>query len=148
FSMLPPCMPSSSSTIASNGVITPGVLLWGGDAGTASTPTSSGAPYVFLNGNGDPVGFEVDIANAIARLMGITQQFSQVQYASLDNSLQSGQIDIILNGWEITADRLNDETFSNPYYRYSQQVVARANDARFSQYTISSRITLTELKQY
>lgn len=147
-SALPACKPSSSPTIASDGVMTAGVLLWGADPGTDNTPSSGGAPYVFLNGNGEPVGFEVDIANAIAQLMGITQQFYQTQYLSLDNNLQSRQIDIILNGWEITPDHLKDETFSVPYYRYSQQVVVRANDARFSDYTISSQIALADFKQY
>ncbi|HLZ81126.1 MAG TPA: transporter substrate-binding domain-containing protein, partial [Ktedonobacteraceae bacterium] len=147
-SALPPCMPSSSPTIASDGVMTAGVLLWGADPGTDNTPSSGGAPYVFLNDNGDPVGFEVDIANAIAQLMGITQEFYHAQYTSLDSNLQSRQMDIILNGWEITTDHLRDETFSVPYYRYSQQLVVRANDALFSQYTLSSQITLAELKRY
>jgi len=44
-------------------------------------------------------------------------------------------MDMILNGWEITLRRQQDETFSVPYYRYSQQLVVRTNDSRFSQCT-------------
>ena len=144
----PLCMSSPSPTIASDGVMTAGVLLWGADPGTGDTPSSGGAPYVFLDDNGDPVGFEVDIANAIAALMGITQGFSPAQYTSLDANLQSRKMDMILNGWEITPDHLEDETFSVPYYRYSQQLVVRVNDSHFAQYTASSQVTLTKLKKY
>ena len=135
------CTPSPARRpITNDGLITPGVLSWGADA---SPP---GAPYIVLDANGDPVGFEVDIANAIAQLMGITQVFKQISYPSLEMTLQTRQIDIVLNGWEITSDRQKDESFSAPYYRYSQQLVVRTNNAHFSQYTTSSLITLTDLK--
>jgi polar amino acid transport system substrate-binding protein len=128
--------------IDSKGLLTPGVLLWGADPGLG------GAPYVFLDANSAPFGFEVDIANAIAQRMAISQECYQTQYTWLEDNLRSRKIDIILNGWEVTPDRRQDESFSAPYYRYGQQLVVRANDSRFSQYTASSRITLKEVSKY
>ena len=138
---LPTCAPFKGS-IASDGLVTAGVLLWGAD------PSAGGAPHVFFDANSAPIGFEVDIANAIARLMGINQDCHQTPYKGLEVALREHQIDIILNGWEFTSGREIDEIFSVPYYRYSQQLVVRANDPRFSQYTASSQITLIELKPY
>lgn len=138
---IPACTPAPVlGSIASDGLITPGVLSWGAD------PSPPGGPYIVLDANGDPFGFEVDIANAIAQLMGITQVCKQMPYTSLELALQRRQIDIILNGWEITPGRQKNESFSAPYYRYSQQLVVRANDTRFSLYTMSSDITLTDFK--
>src|SRR5262249_27248033 len=129
--------------IASDGLLTPGVLSWGAD------PGEGGAPYVFLDANSAPVGFEVDIANAIAQRMQITQVCYQTQYTKLADELQEHKsFDMILNGWEVTGDRQQNESFSVPYYRYGQQLVVRVNDSRFAQYTASSTITLAEVRKY
>jgi len=132
----------TSGPIASEGLLTPGVLLWGADAG------SGGAPYVFLDANSAPVGFEVDVANAIAQRMGITQECYQTHYKWLEDDLRLRKIDIILNGWEVTPGRQQDESFSIPYYRYGQQLVVRTNDTRFSSYMQSSQVTLAEVAHY
>jgi polar amino acid transport system substrate-binding protein len=134
--------PVKQQLIASDGLLTPGVLLWGADAGPG------GAPYVFLDANGAPAGFEVDIANALAASMAITPTFQQVAYKKLEDELRARHIDMILNGWEVTPGRLADEIFSIPYYRYSQQLVVKADNPRFAQYTVSSQMTLVELTQY
>lgn len=142
------CVPSKGQ-IASDGLITSGVFSWGADPGQGDASVSGAAPYVFYDANGDLAGFEVDIANAIAELMGISQACYPANYKwEIENDLQARKMDVILNGWEITPGRELNENFSDPYYRYSQQLVVRANDPRFSQYTESSQITLTELKSH
>ncbi len=128
------------ATISSNGLLTPGTLAWGAEA-------ISGAPYVFY----DPVnpnqliGFEVEIADAIAQLMGVQAVFVATAYDQLTAALAANRFDMILNGWEITADRERTQLFSQPYYRYGQQIVVRADDERFSQYTAESEVTLANL---
>ncbi len=55
--------------IPSKGLKTPGLFQWG-------STSDGGAPYVFQDPK-DPsklVGFEVDIAKAIANLMGVTEK--------------------------------------------------------------------------
>ena len=39
---------------------------------------------------------------------------------------------MVMNGWEKTPDREKTELFSEPYYRYGQQVIVRKNDTRFA----------------
>ncbi|XFA72670.1 ABC transporter substrate-binding protein [Thermosynechococcaceae cyanobacterium Okahandja] len=127
-------------TISSNGLLTPGTLAWGAEA-------TSGAPYVFY----DPVnpsqliGFEVEIADAIAKLMGVTPVFVATAYDQLPAALAANRFDFILNGWEITADRERIQLFSQPYYRYGQQIVVRSDDERFAQYDATSDVTLANL---
>ena len=104
-----------------------GVLQWGADY-------VSGAPYVFQDPSNPKhiIGFEVEIAAAMAQLMRINQTQIEVCYANLEQALGSNQIDMVMNGWEKTPDRLKTENFSDPYYRYGQQIVIRKDDTRFA----------------
>lgn len=116
--------------VASQGLMKPGLLQWGADY-------VSGAPYVFQDPTNPKhlVGFEVEIAQAIADLMGIQQMQVEVCYANLESALLGNQIDMVMNGWEKTPDREKTELFSQPYYRYGQQIIVRADDTRFANLT-------------
>src|SRR6266404_4914108 len=72
-----------------------GVLLWGADA-------EGGAPYVYP----DPqrpeqlIGFEYELAEALARRLGVKAKMVQNQWDQLVPALERGNFDIILNGLE------------------------------------------------
>jgi polar amino acid transport system substrate-binding protein len=130
-----------TTPIGKVGLKTPTLLQWGSDY-------VSGAPYVFQdpsNPNGPLIGFEVEIATAIAGLMGVKQKQVEVTYGNLEQALAANQIDMVMNGWEKTADREKTELFSDPYYRYGQQVIVRKDDARFTGKTVS---TVKDLEGY
>lgn len=116
--------------VPSNGLMNPSTLQWGADY-------VSGAPYVFQDPTNPKhlIGFEVEIAQAIAGLMGIHQMQVEVCYANLEQALLGNQIDMVMNGWEKTPDREKTELFSDPYYRYGQQIIVRADDSRFANVT-------------
>lgn len=129
-----------ATKVASAGLKTPGVLQWGSDY-------VDGAPYIFKDPKNpnNLVGFEVEIMTAIAGLMGITQTQIETDYGSMEQALLSNKFDFVMNGWEITADRMKTELFSDPYYRYGQQIVVRADDPRFTQYDRNSNLQLSFL---
>lgn len=117
-----------STKVANAGLKQPGNLQWGADY-------VSGAPYVFKDPSNpnNLIGFEVEIAAAMAQLMGGIQQTQvEVCYSNLEQALLGNQVDMVMNGWEKTSDRLKTELFSEPYYRYGQQVIVRKNDTRFA----------------
>lgn len=136
--------PSTGATpIGNAGLMKPGTLQWGADY-------VSGAPYVFqdpANPN-NLVGFEVEIAVAMAQLMGIQQKMIETCYGELDQALAANKFDMVMNGWEITDERKKTQLFSDPYYSYGQQMVVRADDPRFAQYNATSNIPLTVLDGY
>ena len=114
--------------VGTAGLKYPSLLQWGSDY-------VSGAPYVFQdpsNPKGPLIGFEVEIATAMASLMGIRQKQVEVCYGNLEQALQANQVDFVMNGWEKTADREKTELFSDPYYRYGQQIIVRKDDSRFT----------------
>src|SRR6266704_1176760 len=97
-----------------------GVLLWGADA-------EGGAPYVYP----DPqkpeqlIGFEYELAEALARRLGVKARVVQNQWDQLIPALDRGNFDIILNGLELTADNQQRIAMSQPYFVYAQQIVTR-----------------------
>lgn len=131
---------SSPGAVPSTGLSIPGKLQWGGEA-------TSGAPYVFYNPQNpaELIGFEVEIADALAKQLGATPVFLQTSYAQLGASLAANRFDMIMNGWEIDADRETTQIFSVPYYRYGQQIVVRADDERFADFNTDSDMSLADL---
>jgi polar amino acid transport system substrate-binding protein len=98
-------------------------LRWGGDA-------EGGAPYVEADPQ-DPskvVGFDAEIAELIARKLGRTPQFLQVQFTSLDQSARRGDFDIGLSGIEDIPARRQALAASIPYYEFREVMTVRAGD--------------------
>ncbi len=102
-----------------------GVLRWGGDV-------QGGAPYVYEDPDhaGRNKGFEVDLANALARELGVRAEFVQNDWSALVPSLERGTFDIILNGLEVTRPRVGRVTFSRPYYVFAARLMARRDNPR------------------
>lgn len=101
-----------------------GQLRWGSDS-------EGGAPYVFPDPK-DPsklIGFEVDLAEAIARELGVKAKQFQNAWDSLIPALDRGDFDIAMNGIEITPARSRKILFSQPYYVYTEQLVVRKDEA-------------------
>jgi len=76
-----------------------GELLWGADA-------EGGAPYVYP----DPqhpeqlIGFECELADALAARLGVKARMVQNQWDQLIPALERGNFDILLNRLELTPD--------------------------------------------
>src|SRR5205823_14856948 len=97
-----------------------GVLLWGADA-------EGGAPYVYPDPDKPEqlIGFECDLAEALAAKLGVKAKMVQNQWDQLIPALERGNFDIILNGLEITPDNQQHIALSLPYFIYAQQIVTR-----------------------
>ena len=110
-----------------------GVLRWGGDA-------EGGAPFQ-LRDPADPgrvIGFEVELADAIAESVGrklgisLKAEFVQYEWVTLIPGLEKADFDVIIAGLEMTPERMRQILFSRPYYVYSQQLVVRKDDTRIN----------------
>lgn len=100
-------------------------LRWGADQ-------EGGAPYITMDpATGKVVGFEVDLAEALAKELGRPIEFEQRAYINLVSDLRRNDIDLAMNGLEVTPDRQKIVRFSRPYYIYRLQLVGR-NDATFT----------------
>ncbi len=102
-----------------------GTLRWGGDV-------QGGEPYVFQDvaRGGGLTGFEVEIADALGRRLGLRAEFVQNDWQTLVPSLERGDFDVALNGLEVTAARRARVAFTRPYYAFTETLVVRRDGAR------------------
>lgn len=100
------------------------ILRWAGDA-------EGGAPYV----EADPanpstvVGFDVEVAELIARGLGRQPRFVEIAFASIDQSIARGDADIGLSGIEDTPARRASYAVTVPYYEFREVLSVRSADA-------------------
>jgi polar amino acid transport system substrate-binding protein len=101
-----------------------GVLRWGGD-------TQGGEPYVYDDPGkpGHLIGFEVELAAALARELGVRAEFVQNDWSNLVPSLERGTFDVVMNGLEVTEGRTGRVLFTRPYYVFAERLMTRAADA-------------------
>ncbi len=121
--LLAACAPKRPEGSALARVRAAGVLKWGGDI-------QGGEPYVYDDPAkpGHLIGFEVDIADAIAKELGVKAEFVQNDWSNLVPSLERGTFDMVMNGLEVTDARVGRVAFTRPYYVFAERLMARAND--------------------
>ena len=100
-------------------------LVWAADA-------EGGAPYSFRDPRNPSriIGFEVDLADALAARMGRKARFIQNQWDGLVPGLERAEYDVVINGLEITPERAEKIHFSNPYFYSTLTLTTRADDTR------------------
>ncbi len=85
------------------------------------------APMGFTQDDGTIVGFDIDLANAVAEKMGVTVEVKPIDWDSKGMELSTGKIDVIWNGFSITDERRKEVLFSNPYLSTKQSVIVKAD---------------------
>jgi polar amino acid transport system substrate-binding protein len=101
-----------------------GTLVWGADA-------EGGGPYIY-SADDDPEklsGFEYELADLLARQLGVKARFAQGAWDTLPALLNTGEIDIVLNGYELTPERDGTMDYTVPYYIFDLTLLARKENA-------------------
>ena len=99
------------------------IFRWGGDA-------EGGAPFVEADPN-DPSklrGFDVEVAEQIAKGLGRRPEFVQVSFSDIDQSVQRGDFDIGMSGVEDTPARRRMLAATIPYFEFHEVLTMRAED--------------------
>ncbi|QGG49245.1 basic amino acid ABC transporter substrate-binding protein [Heliorestis convoluta] len=80
-------------------------------------------PFEWRDAQGNIVGFDIDLINAIGEEMGVEVEVRNIPFDSLIQSLQNGNIDVIASAMTITERRQETVDFSKPYYESVQAIV-------------------------
>ena len=86
-----------------------------------------GEPFASEDAQGNLVGFEIDIASALGKALGVRMVPVQNDWSALVPALTRGDFDIILNGFESTPLNAARVRLSRPYYVFSERLTARSN---------------------
>lgn len=96
-----------------------GVMRYGSDM-------EGGGPYAYPDPSAprQVIGFEVELMDRLARQLGVRAEFAQGQWDKLLQVLDTGRIDLVVNGYEWTEPRSGDYLWTRPYYIYQLQLMA------------------------
>jgi ABC-type amino acid transport substrate-binding protein len=74
-------------------------------------------PFTYLNSKGELAGYDIEMANMLAKDLGCTLEFIPIEYDNIGRGLKDGVVDIVMAGVSITLERLKYLHFTNPYMR-------------------------------
>lgn len=80
-------------------------------------------PFESLDNSSKIVGFEVDLADAVATRLNLTTDWHAVGFDTIITSVQSGDLDLGVSGFSVTTDRLQQVQFSMPHSSTRGQVI-------------------------
>ena len=86
------------------------------------------APMGFRDKNGELIGFDIDLAKEAAKRMGVTLELLPIDWNNKENELESGRIDIIWNGLDITPERKERILYSKPYMDNRQILLVKKDN--------------------
>jgi His/Glu/Gln/Arg/opine family amino acid ABC transporter permease subunit len=81
-------------------------------------------PFGIAEG-GEFSGFDVDLARAISRELGVQPELINASFDGIFPALQNGRFDVVISAVTITPERMQTLLFSDPYIAAGQQVVAK-----------------------
>ena len=125
--------------LAAAGVLAAAVALTGcgGSSGSGSSAAADGIirvgaettypPFEFTQDD-NYVGFDIDLADAVVKQMGGKMEFKSKGFDALIPAIQSGQIDLVASGMDVTPEREKQVAFSDIYFDQSGKVIIVLKD--------------------
>ncbi|MFC5652595.1 transporter substrate-binding domain-containing protein [Paenibacillus solisilvae] len=88
-------------------------------------------PYenVDAKNNGEIVGFDIDIAKAVAEKLGYELKIQSMDFNGLIAALQSKRVDLVMSGMSITEERQKSVDFSDVYFVAKNTIVSKSDTA-------------------
>ena len=100
------------------------------------------APMGFRDGDGNLIGFDIDLATAVAEKMGYEVEFKPIDWDAKEMELEAGTIDCIWNGMSVTPERQENMQLTNKYLNNKIVVMTLAD----SDVTVKEAADLNDLK--
>jgi len=89
--------------------------------------TGDQPPYSMKSKAGDLMGFEIDLAKALATNMGVKLKLVEIPFSQLMDALKAGKIDAIMSGMTITPERNLSALFAGPYTISGKSILTKSS---------------------
>ena len=87
------------------------------------------SPWTYHDENDELVGYDVEVAKAIAEKLGVKATFVEGEWDGLFAGMDAGRYDIVVNGVDITEERAQKYDFTEPYaYNRTAIIVKEDNE--------------------
>ena len=93
------------------------------------------APFTFHDETGKLTGFDVEIAEEVARRMGVEIEFIETKWDGMFAGLDSKRFDMVANQVGIRADREEKYDFSIPYIQSRAVLIVSENNTEINSFT-------------
>lgn len=108
-----------------------------GDAGAVQTlvvaTNAEFEPFESIDSDGNFVGFDIDLMNAIGEKMGVSIKYDNMEFDGVVAAVTQGSCDVAISGLTINEKRQKSVDFCDPYYSGAAQVlIVAANDTHFT----------------
>lgn len=97
------------------------------------------APYEYIE-NGNIVGIDMDIAQAIADKLHMNLKIEDMQFSAIINAVNSGKADVGIAGMTVTEERLKSVDFTDSIYPSARKIVLYRNDNQASGSNLLDRL--------
>jgi len=84
-------------------------------------------PFEYVDEDGEITGFDIEMVTAILTDLGYEVEIKDMAFQQLIGAVQTGIIDVIAAGMTITDERLEQISFSIPYYTSDQSVLVKSD---------------------
>lgn len=101
-------------------------------------------PFEYMDDNGDPAGFDIDLSYMIAEKAGRELEIEDMDFNGLLAALNSGKIDFSAAGMSVTEERKKSVDFSVPYYTSRQVIVVPADSEIASKEDLAGKIVAVQ----
>ena len=86
--------------------------------------------HLVQDGEDQIIGFDIDIAQAIADELGVELEVKDMDFDGLIPALSTGKIDMIIAGMNPTEERKQSVDFTDVYYTQKDALVIKSEDAK------------------
>jgi Na+/H+-dicarboxylate symporter/ABC-type amino acid transport substrate-binding protein len=86
---------------------------------------TDGLPFAFVNASSDLVGYDVELAHALARELGVDLEFVRVPLKAWPQPVLDGRCDVGLNVTAVTPERSRQVAFTPSHFEGSLALVVR-----------------------
>ncbi|MDD3224279.1 MAG: ABC transporter substrate-binding protein [Clostridium sp.] len=98
------------------------------DAGVITVGLDDTYPPMEFTQNGKIIGFDIDIANAVGKKLGVKVKIQPTSWDGIFLALNSKKFDVIQSAVSMTADRKKTMIFTKPYIYGGNAIFVKAND--------------------
>jgi len=103
-------------------------------ADTLRVGMSADYPPLVFQRDGNIIGIEADNARAVGEIIGRRIAFTNMPFEKLIPALLAGEIDVIMSGFSVTAERSRQVLFTDAYMTVGQMAILHKDKiARFAQ---------------
>lgn len=101
------------------------------------------APFGFYDKDGNPDGYDVDLAKALAKEMGVKLEMVNTTSANRIPNLQTNKVDVVFCNFTRNLERAKEIGFTHPYVVASEAMLVRKNSGIQSAHDMAGKTIAT-----